>query len=216
MSSSKKLIIVCCGGFAREVHWLAQACQQEWTVVGFIDDTESLQGQTVCDSPVLGKIEDWKNFPDASFVVALGSPRDRKAIVEKMESLGKVSFATLIHPSVQYSKYVQFGEGTIVAAGCIITTHVTIGRHCNLNLGCTIGHDASFGDYCTLAPQAIISGNVTLGAGIEIGTGATLIEKISVGSGSFIGAGSIVTKTLPESGFFAGSPARQIRSIEDF
>lgn len=216
MSLPKKLIIVCAGGFAREVHWLASECSKEWCIAGFLDDTESLQGTTICDTPVLGKIEEWSKFTNASFVVAIGSPRHRKCIVEKMELSGKVKFATLIHPSVKYSKYVQFGEGTIVTAGCIITTQVSIARHCIINLACTVGHDVILDDFCTLAPQCIISGNVELAAGVEIGTGATIVEKIKIGTGCFIGATSIITKNSSPNCCLVGSPARHIKTMEPF
>ena len=216
MIISKPLIIICAGGLAREVLWLASECSEMWHVVGYLDDTDSLQATTICGSPVLGKIDDWTKYPDAYFVVALGDPRNRKAIVERMEANGRVNFATLIHPSVKYSKFVQIGEGSIVTAGCIITTQVRIGRHCIINLSSTIGHDVIINDYCTLAPQSIVSGNVELGAGVEVGTGATIIEKNIIGSGSFVGAGSIISKNLEENGCFVGNPARRIKSLAPF
>lgn len=216
MFVKKPLIIVCGGGLAREVIWLARECSDEWEVVGVLDDTPALQGTELCDVPVLGNINEWQLFDDAYFVVALGSPRSRKSIVEKMESQGKVPFGTLIHPSVNYSQYVSFGEGCIITAGCILTTQITLGRHCICNLSSTVGHDVTFGDYVTIAPQVAISGNVNLYSGVEIGTGAVLIEKLTVGSGSLVGAGSVLTKPVPENVIVVGAPARQIKTLPSF
>lgn len=216
MSKKRPLIIVCGGGFAREVIWLARECNDEWDVIGVLDDTPALQGTMLSNVPVLGYIDEWQRFSDASFAVAIGSPRSRKNIVERMESQGKVPFATLIHKSVNYSRYVSFGEGCIITAGCILTTQIALGRHCICNLSSTIGHDATFGDYVTIAPHVAISGNTTLGSGVEIGTGAILIEKLTIELGSFVGAGALVTKPVPKNVLVVGAPARQIKTLPSF
>lgn len=216
MTVIKSLIIVCGGRFAREVIWLARGCASEYQIVGILDDTDSRQGQKICDVPILGKIEDWVNFSGSWFVVAIGSPRARKTIVTRMEAQGQVQFASLVHPSVLSSEYVEFNEGCIIAAGCILTTQISLGRHTIVNLACTVGHDVSMGDFCTLAPQVAVSGNVSLGDGVEIGTGSTLLEKLSVGNGSFIGAGSLLTKSVQENILVVGTPARQIRTLDEF
>ncbi len=216
MCEKKSLIIVCGGGFAREVIWLARECSEAWDVIGVLDDTPSLQGTKLSDVPILGTIDGWQRFTEAFFVVALGSPRSRKGIVERMESKGKVPFGTLIHPSVNYSQYVSFGEGCIITAGCTLTTQITLGRHCICNLSSTIGHDVTLGDYVTIAPQVAISGNINMGSGVEIGTGAVLIEKLSVGAGGFVGAGAVVTKSVPENALVVGAPARQLKTLPPF
>jgi len=216
MGKKKPLIIVCGGGFAREVMWLARECDDKWDLIGVLDDTPELQGTELCNVPVLGCIDEWQRFKDANFVVALGSPRFRKSIVNRMESQGKVQFATLVHPLVKLSNYVSLGEGCIITAGCILTTQITLGSHCICNLSSTIGHDVIFGEYVTLAPQVAISGNILLGDGVEVGTGAVLIEKITVGEGSFVGAGAVVTKSVQNNVLVVGSPARQIKTLTPF
>jgi sugar O-acyltransferase (sialic acid O-acetyltransferase NeuD family) len=185
-------------------------------VLGILDDTPGLQGTELCGVPVLGTIDDWPRFSAALFVVALGSPRSRKAVVSRMETQGAVSYASLVHPGALFSQHVQFGAGSMIMAGCILTTQVSVGRHCVVNLGCTVGHDARFGDFCTLGPQAAVSGNVTLGAGVYLGTGAVVVERITVGHGSVVAAGAVVSKDVPDSVMVAGSPARHVRTLEPF
>lgn len=216
MNKGRKLIIVGGGGFAREVIWIARACPDEWQVDGILDDADSMRGTLVCNTPVLGKIKDWVEYPDSWFVIAIGSPRIRKKVVSMMESMGKVKFGTLIHPSILMSEYVDIGEGSIITAGCILTTQVKIGRHVIINLLTTIGHDVCIGDFSTLAPQVAVSGNIIVGKGVEIGTGAVLIQGKSIGEGSFVGAGSILTKDIPDNVLVLGSPARKIKSLEAY
>lgn len=51
-------------------------------------------------SPVLGGVDCWVNYPDCSFVIAVGSPRVRKKIYENITASGVPQFATLIDPAV--------------------------------------------------------------------------------------------------------------------
>lgn len=211
-----KLIIVGGGGFCREVIWLARECSEKWDIIGILDDNPVMLGQTFCGIQVLGTIADCVNYPDVNFVVAVGTPRTRRAIVNRMQSCGDFSFATLIHTSVLKSDYVEIGAGSIITAGCILTTQITLGRHSIVNLACTIGHDVVAGDFCTIAPQVAVSGNVTFGDGVEVGTGSTIIQGLSLGQGSFVGAGAVVSKDIPPNVLAVGCPARQIKTLEEF
>lgn len=216
METRKPLIVVGGGGFCREVIWLARECGDEWDVKGILDDNPEVHGKSFCDVPVLGSVTDWTRFGDAWFCVAIGSPRTRKNVVEKMHSLGPARYATLVHPSVLMSEYVSVGEGSIITAGSILTTQICLGRHTIVNLVTTIGHDVTAGDFCTTAPHVAISGNVTLGDGVEVGTGALVIQGRSLGTGCFIGAGAVVSKDVAENVLAVGAPARQVKSLEPF
>jgi sugar O-acyltransferase (sialic acid O-acetyltransferase NeuD family) len=214
MTIAKQLIIVGGGGFSREVIWLARECSGKWDIIGILDDNPAMNGQTFCGIQVIGAVSDCSNFPDAHFVVAVGSPRTRKAIVNRMLSSGSVNFATLIHSSVLKSEYVEIGAGSIITAGCILTTQITLGQHSVVNLACTVGHDVTAGDFCTFAPHVTVSGNVTFGDGVEIGTGAIIIQGLALGQGSFVGAGAVVSKNIPPNVLSVGCPARQVKTLE--
>lgn len=216
MGSTNDLIIVGGGGFSREVIWLARECSEKWNIIGVLDDNPEMHGQTICGIQVLGNIAECINFPGVNFVVAVGSPRTRKSIVNRMKSYCDVSYATLIHSSVLKSDYVEIGEGSIITAGCILTTQITLGRHSIVNLACTIGHDVVTGDFCTLAPQVAVSGNVVLGNGVELGTCSTIIQGLSLGQGSFIGASAVVSKDILSNVLAVGCPARQVKTLEEF
>lgn len=216
MEKNNNLIIVCGGGFSREVIWLARECSEKWNIIGILDDNPVMLGQTFCDIKVLGAVADCVKYPNANFVVAVGSPRTRRAIVKRMESCGNFTFATLIHSSVLKSDYIKIGAGSIITAGCILTTQITLGCHSIVNLACTIGHDVVAGDFCTLAPKVAISGNVVLDDGVEVGTGSTIIQGLSLGQGCFIGAGAVVSKNITSNILVAGYPARQVKTLEEF
>ena len=212
----RPLIVVGGGGFAREVIWLARESRQAFDVLGCLDDADASQGQMLSDVPVLGRVDDWQNHAEAAFVVAIGAPRTRRAVVQKMLSSGTPLFATLVHRSVQHSAYVEFNAGTIIAAGCVITTQIHIGQHVIVNIGCTIGHDTVIEDFCTVAPIVAISGNVHLQAGSEVGTGSSLRQGVRVGRGAMVGMGSVVISDVVDADLVLGSPARSVRQLDAF
>lgn len=214
--TSRPLIVVGGGGFAREVIWLARESRQAFDVIGCLDDADASQGQTLSDVPVLGRIEDWSRHPGAVFVVGIGAPRIRRDVVRKMQSSGTPEFATLVHRTVQHSAYVEFGAGSMITAGCLITTQIRIGQHAIVNIGCTVGHDTVIEDFCTVAPIVAISGNVHLQTGSEIGTGSSLRQGVRVGRGAMVGMGSVVTRDVPDADLVLGSPARSVRQLDAF
>lgn len=208
----EKIIIVGGSGFALEAAWLAEECG--YSLAGFLDDDHKKKGLSIMGKPVLGEIDDWVKFQDHCFVVGIGSPRIREKIVQRMEGKGSPSYATLVHPRVERSSYVEIGQGSIVCAGCVFTVDVKLGKHCIVNLNSTIGHETTVGDYVTIAPIAAISGNVTLADLSEVGTGASVRQGLSIGRGSLVGMGAVLTKNVNEHEVFAGNPAKFLKKIE--
>jgi len=207
------LIIVGYGGFGREVYWLARDCGRD--VLGFLDD--GVVSGAYGRYKVLGALEDWKKYPDAEFVVAVGNPRTRKMIVEKMEKTGAPNFATLIHPSVvmDWTAF-EIGSGSMICAGCVGTVDFRVGNHVIINIKCTIAHDDLIGDFVTVAPLAAISGNVTLEDGVEVGTGTALRQGVTMQTGSMLGMGGILTKDAEANKIYVGAPAKPLKELPAF
>ena len=207
----KKLYIISAGGFGREVAWLVERINEKaptWDLQGFIDDNESIHGNVEDDYKVLGGCDYLgKQQGDIWCVCAVGSARVRKQIIEKVSSYKNVHFATLIDPSVIYSKRITIGEGCIVCAGTILTVDITIGKHVIINLDCTVGHDAVLKDFITVYPSVNISGNVTVGTGSELGTGTQIIQGKNICANSIVGAGALVVKNIENAGTYIGVPA---------
>jgi acetyltransferase-like isoleucine patch superfamily enzyme len=89
----------------------------------------------------------------------------------------------------------SIGDGTLIAAGCLITT---------------ISHDDNAIIYrdTTTAMPIFIGENVWLGFGVRVMPGT------SIGSNSIIGAGSVVTRDIPSGVVAFGSPARVVRILK--
>jgi len=216
----KQIAIYGAGGFAREVAWLALSINEiddNYQVVCFIDDNEENQGQIKNNIPIMGLEKAREKFPNASIVGGIGSPKVRQILMEKAEASG-FSFETLIHPHVDRSQCIEIGEGTVICAGNILTTNITIGRHVQINLDCTIGHDVIMDDYTTLAPGVHVSGWVHFGKRVYVGTGAVIIngtkdKPLSIGDDAIIGAGACVTKPVPSGETWGGyQPGHYIKN----
>ena len=207
----KDLIVIGGGGFAKEVIWLANDCSRK--VRGVLDDSDQTHNTQVQGATVLGDVSSWVNYKDREFIIAIGSPRTRQKVLDKMLTFGEPDFATLIHPSVRLSNTVSIGEGSIICAGSILTADISLGKHNILNLNVTVGHECEFADFVTIAPMVAVSGNVKLQYLVEVGTGAVIRQGLELAEGSMLGMGGILTKNIPERLIFAGNPAKKLKEI---
>lgn len=208
----KDIIVIGGGGFAKEVIWLANDCNRK--VRGVLDDNVTTHGLELQGAKILGKIDSWTKYvSDCEFVIAIGNPRVRKLVADKMKLLGKPKFTSLIHPSVHFSNTVKISEGSIICAGTILTTDIVLGQHCILNLNVTVGHECEIKDFVTIAPMVAISGNVALNNLVEVGTGAVIRQGLTLKTGSMLGMGGVLTKDIPERFIFAGNPAKKLKEI---
>lgn len=209
------LLIYGAGGMAREIAWLAESCVAEGVVVAMLDDDPGEHGKIVNGVPVMGLDEACRRYPTARIVAAVGGPALRETLALRAAGKG-LRFATLVHPRVERSRFVEIGEGSVVCVGSIIAPNVTIGRHVQVNRSCDVSHDVILEDYATLSPGVRVSGRVRIGRGAFIGTGATIIngepgEPIRIGENAVVGAGACVVGHVAAGTTVGGVPARLLR-----
>ncbi len=209
------ILIYGAGGFAREVLQVIvdiNSIKPTWRPVGFYVDPHIDASERIRDLPVI-KDPDWINtHQEVSLVLAVGSSAGRHQIASRLLQSRPRAFATLVHPRSWIGARVTIGPGTIVCAGALITTDITIGSHVHINIGCTIGHDALIEDYVTLNPSVNISGNVTLREGCDVGTGSIAIPHVQVGGWSVVGAGTVLIKSMEANSTIVGSPGRVLKT----
>lgn len=206
------------GGFAREVAWLVQSCndsEELYQIVCFIDDDPATHGTLVNDIPSMSLEAVCQRFSEAAVVIGIGAPQTRQRVAEKVAAAG-LKVATIIHPRTEISRWVEVGEGTVICAGNILTTNIVLGKQVQINLDCTIGHDVIMDDYSTLAPGVHISGCVRLGKRVYVGTGAVIINgtqdtPIVIGDDAVVGAAACVTKSVPPGLTVVGIPAKPLQ-----
>jgi sugar O-acyltransferase (sialic acid O-acetyltransferase NeuD family) len=176
--------------------------------VGFLVDREHRKQSIVHGLPVLGDVGWLAEQPDALVAVGISDTAVRRRIVREIEGKTRAQFLLLQHPRAWIGEGVEQGMGSIVCAGALITTDISIGRHVQVHVGCKIGHDVTIGDFVTVAPGANISGHVEIGEGTFVGTGAIILPHVRVGCWAIVGAGAVVTKDVADNTTVAGVPAR--------
>jgi sugar O-acyltransferase (sialic acid O-acetyltransferase NeuD family) len=207
----KKYCIYGAGGFGREVAFLIQDILGNQKDVKdeavFMIDDAYYQTETINEIKVIKR----SAFEADKYkvVVAVADPLTRQRMADELPK--EVEFATLIHNNVIKSKWVEIGEGSIITAGCILTSNIIIGKHSHLNLNTTIGHDCIIEDYFTTAPAVNVSGNCIFGKRVYLGTNAAIREKVTICDDVTIGMGAVVLRNIELPGIYVGNPIKKLK-----
>jgi sugar O-acyltransferase (sialic acid O-acetyltransferase NeuD family) len=132
------------------------------------------------------------------FIIAIGSPRKRKSIMEQLEILGGTSFSYFCSQSF-ISEFATISErGVIIQIGCQISSDVVIEDGVFINVGCLVGHDSKIGKFTTLSPRVTVLGNVTIGENCVIATGVTIMPNVIIGNNVKIGMNKLINENVPD------------------
>lgn len=203
---SEKVIVIGASGHGKVIADIVLKSGD--TLLGFLDDSESLPPEII-GIPVLGKVADHVNYPEASFVIGIGSSAVRERISLR---LGDVRWYTAIHPAATVSALdTHIGAGSVVMANAVIDPSARIGAHCIINTSAVVEHDDRIGDFSHISVGAKLGGTVRIGAHTWVGIGSTVSNNVTVCDDCMIGAGTVVIHDIKESGTYVGVPARKIK-----
>ena len=205
MSIKSLKFIIGNGGHARVVRDIFKS--NKLKVDGFFDDKQ-------CDEKdYIGKIEEISELEDTSelkytITCAIGSNEVRENIFKQYPN---ANWKTIIHPFTFISNNVEIDCGTIVCAGSIIQSNVSIGKQCIINTKVSIDHDCIIGNFVHIAPGSTLCGTVKVGEGTFIGAGTVVKNGISIGKNCIIGCGSNVVKDISDNVVAYGNPCKVIK-----
>lgn len=200
----KDLIIVCAGGFGREVYYLAKEIGK-YNIKGFIDDNpNALDGVNIA-LPIIGTIKDWVPGENEVFALGVSTPKTKEAIVNIMKAKG-AKFETLIASHSRVIETSTFGEGCIISG--TVGDCVKVGNFVNI-MGSMIGQDTTIDDYSTTTGFVNIA-TAHLGKRVFVGSHAVVLHGRKVGDDAFICAGSIVFNHVKAGVKVMGNPAKKI------
>lgn len=213
----KDIAIYGAGGFGREVACLIRLInenqkEQEWNLIGFLDDNTELWKTKNGYGTVLGGA-DWLNeyAKPLAVAIAVGSPEAVGTIIERIKN-PQVSFPNLFAPSVTFldKDSLKIGHGNIFCTNCFVSCNVQIGSFNLFNGYIPIGHDARIGDCNVVMPSCHISGGVVLGNGNFLGVQSVVLQYIKIGNNTRIGANSVVMRKTKDGYLYIGNPAKRV------
>jgi sugar O-acyltransferase (sialic acid O-acetyltransferase NeuD family) len=210
------ILVVGAGGQGKDVLEIIEACNlsgTHWKILGFLDDSASLQGSELYDYKVLGGVE-YLNGVDHDIAVnlAIGDGRARRAVLSRVMSK-RVRFPNLVHPSSYIGKRVVLGAGNSIHPGVVFSSNCILGSHVIVNVNATLSHDVILEDFVTISPGAHINGRVEIKAGTFVGSGAVIREGSRIGKECVVAAGAAVLENVPDNSLVAGVPAILKKSI---
>ncbi len=209
----KNLIIIGVGGFAREIYWYAQTCNEfntEWKIKGFLDGDIKLDAaeyeKLPPNVPVLGDVNNYEICEDDVFTCAIGAPQVRKKLIEKMLERG-ADFVNIIGKGIIILPTMKFGRGVIVGFQSTLSDHSEIGDFVVINTASHLGHDVKVGNHTCIMSNVDIAGGTQIGENVFIGSHVSIIPKVKVEYGAKIGMGSVVLKRVRANTTVVGNPA---------
>lgn len=104
------------------------------------------------------------------------------------------------------SGHITLGDNTIVGHNCMFLT----GTH-----NFAEGVRASLTENYTDEETPTEGRDIKVGCGCFIGSGVTVIGPVTIGNNVIIGSGSVVTKSIPDSCFAVGFPAKVIKKFNE-
>lgn len=208
----KHLIILCAGGFGREIYCSARESigyGSDYDIKGFLDDNiHALDGYENYP-PILGTIKDYIPLEDDVFVCAVGVVHTKRKITENMMSRG-AQFISLIHKTAYISMNVKLGKGCMILADARIHCDVTIGDYVTIQPKAIIGHDVKIGDWTLINAYADCGGMSKIGEGVTIHTTSFVVPLGVVEDNATVGAGSVTLRRVKAGTTVFGVPAKPI------
>ncbi len=199
------MIIVGAGGHGRVIADIVKESGDK--VYGFLDDNET---KTSRDYPILNKIENYCQYKEKYFIIAIGNNNLRKSLSEMLDG---VKYYTAIHPRAYLGRNVIIGEGTCIMANAVVNSGATVGKHCILNTMSVTEHDNLIGNFVHVSPGAVLCGTVTVGDLTHIGANSVVKNNISICENVIVGCGACVVKNINRPGKYIGVPVTEYKPV---
>jgi len=141
--------------------------------IGFVDDkAKALPNGTA----VVGTTRDVERLAEeyTDVVVAIGNPRVRLSLLERLAALPACRIATLISPRAYVSPSAKLMEGCIVEPMAVVHTDCVIGKGCIISAGAVVNHTCTCGDGVHIDCNATVTGYANVPMGTKVCSGEVI------------------------------------------
>ena len=194
----KKIVIICNGGFGREMQTYIQDVFPEGS------------GHALDRIQDLFPDDPFEPAADEVFVVATGEPAIKEKLVTKIEAAGG-TMLTVVHPTCYVAGSAIIGRGALLCPFAFVGPFAELAPHVTMNVHSGCGHNAKLGSFTVMSPYASVSGAGELGEQVFMGTHSYVAPEKKVGFRSKISAGAFALEDVPERSMAVGNPARVLK-----
>lgn len=204
------VIVAGAGGFGAEVYqWLADAAAAgaPFRVQAVVDDHATAVAWGPAGLEVIGTTAAFAAAPGARAVIAIGEPRARRAVAQRLRDRG-VPLLTVVHPLAYVAPTAVLGDGALVCPFAFVAPYARVGANAVVNVYASVGHHAAVGDHANLCPYATLNAHAVVDEGGFLGTHATVAAGRRIGAWSKVAAGAVVYRDVGPKSLAQGDPAR--------
>ncbi len=201
----------------REVFELARQidkARKTWEGYIFIDDNDKVELDNYQSVICFKELREKYGGKDIEIVVAVGEPRIRRLLRERLQSEG-YQMPVLVHPSANVATTSELGAGSIVCYNSFVSCGTAVGENVLIQPLAVVGHDSRIGNDSVISSFASIGGGCSIGDETFIGMSVPVKEKSRIGCRTIIGIGSAVFKDVPDNVIVLGNPARVLKENTD-
>jgi len=144
------------------------------------------------------------------YTITIGDPKKRYEVFNILKSKKFLINKKIIFRSVNLSKNVFIGDGSILMHNVYLANNVKIGKNCHIHGNSIVGHNSQVDDNVTIGAGVFIGGHSKIGMGTIIHPNSVIIKNKIIGKNCSVGSGSVVYQNLSDNVSVFGVPAKRI------
>ena len=112
---------------------------------------------------------------DYDAIVAIGNPKKRKELYEKLATL-KFNIVAIISPRSYVSKSASIEPGCVVEPMVVVHAGSKIKRGTFIDAGAVVNHNSVVNEFCQIDCNAVVGANAEVPAGMHLNYCQTMIK----------------------------------------